>query len=54
MLGSTSVDVLLDGVPVAEAMSTGVVTVAPDMLRQIVRADASCAPAGAEIIVSYP
>jgi acetoin utilization protein AcuB len=87
-LGSTSVDVLLDGVPVAEIMSTGVVTVAPgdrvadaarvmreqkvgslpvleqgrvvgiltetDMLRQIVRADASCPPACAEIIVSYP
>jgi acetoin utilization protein AcuB len=88
VLGSTSVDVLLDGVQVAEIMSTGVVTIAPDdrladaarvmreekvgslpvleqgrvvgiltetdMLRQIVRVDASCAPACAEIIVSYP
>ena len=87
-LGSTAVDVLLDGVRVAEIMSTDVVTVEAgaslghaadimrkqrvgslpvmengrmigivtevDILRQIVRADATCVPECAEVIVSYP
>ena len=87
-LGSTRVDVLLDGVRVAEIMSTDVMTVESaasvgdaartmrenrvgslpvmedgrmvgivtevDMLRQIVRADAACAPECAEVIVPYP
>ena len=87
-LGSTGVDVLLDGVRVAEIMSTDVVTVDAgaslghaadimrkqrigslpvmesgrmigivtevDILRQIVRADATCAPECAEVVVSYP
>lgn len=87
-LGSTRVDVLLDGVRVAEIMSTDVMTVESgasvadaagtmrnrrvgslpvmengrmvgiitevDMLRQIVRADATCAPECAEVIVPYP
>lgn len=87
-LGSTAVDVLLDGVRVAEIMSTTVVTVEAgasvghaadimrkhrvgslpvvengrivgivtevDILRQIVRADATCAPECAEVIVPYP
>jgi CBS domain-containing protein len=88
VLGSTAVDVLLDGVRVAEIMSTDVVTVEAgaslghaadimrkqrvgslpvmengrmigivtevDILRQIVRADATCVPECAEVIVSYP
>ena len=88
MLGSTPVDVLLDGVRVAEIMSTDVVTVEAgasvgdaaetmrkhrvgslpvmengrmvgivtevDILRQIVRTDATTGPECAEIIVSYP
>jgi len=87
-LGSTRVDVLLDGVRVAEIMSTDVMTVEAgasvgdaagtmrkhrvgslpvmengrmvgivtevDMLRQIARADATCAPECAEVIVPYP
>jgi CBS domain-containing protein len=87
-LGSTRVDVLLDGVRVAEIMSTDLVTATPDMtlaeaaatmrnekvgslpvlehgrvvgiltetdlLRHIVRIDATCPPECAEIIVSYP
>lgn len=87
-LGSTPVDVLLDGVRVAEIMSTDVMTVESgasvgdaagtmrkhrvgslpvmengrmvgivtevDLLRQIVRANATCAPECAEIIVPYP
>jgi CBS domain-containing protein len=87
-LGSTAVDVLLDGVRVAEIMSTAVVTVEAgasvgtaadimrkhrvgslpvvedgrivgivtevDILRQIVRADATCVPECAEVIVSHP
>jgi acetoin utilization protein AcuB len=87
-LGSTRVDVLLDGVRVAEIMSTDVMTVEAgasvgdaagtmrkhrvgslpvmehgrmvgivtevDMLRQIVRADATCAPECAEVIVPHP
>jgi CBS domain-containing protein len=87
-LGSTGVDVLLDGVRVAEIMSTDVVTVDAgaslgraadimrkqrvgslpvmesgrmigivtevDILRQIVRADATCVPECAEVVVSYP
>ena len=87
-LGSTPVDKLLDGVRVAEIMSTDVMTVESDasvgdaaetmrkhrvgslpvmergrmvgivtevdILRQIVRTDATCAPECAEIIVSYP
>ena len=88
VLGSTRVDVLLDGVRVAEIMSTDVMTVEAgasvsdaagtmrkhrvgslpvmengrmvgivtevDILRQIVRADATAAPECAEVIVSYP
>ncbi|HEX4993715.1 MAG TPA: CBS domain-containing protein [Methylomirabilota bacterium] len=88
VLGSTPVDVLLDGVRVAEIMATDVMTVEAgasvgdaagtmrkhrvgslpvmengrmvgivtevDILRQIVRADATTAPECAEIIVSYP
>jgi CBS-domain-containing membrane protein len=87
-LGAISMDVLLKAVPVAEIMSTDVITVAPeetlseaawtmrkhrvgslpvmdrgrvvgiiteaDVLRHIVRADASRTPACAEIIVSFP
>jgi CBS domain-containing protein len=87
-LGSTPVEVLLDGTHVAEIMSTDVITVGPeetlteaawtmrkhrvgslpvmehgrvvgiiteaDVLRHIVRADASRTPACAEIIVSFP
>jgi CBS domain-containing protein len=87
-VGSTPVDKLLDGVRVAEIMSTDVMTVESDasvgdaaetmrkhrvgslpvmergrmvgivtevdILRQIVRTDATCAPECAEIIVSYP
>ncbi len=87
-LGSTPVDVLLDGVRVAEIMSTDVLTVEAgaslgdaadtmrkhrvgslpvvengrtvgivtevDILRQIVRADATCVPECAEVIVSSP
>lgn len=87
-LGSTRVDVLLDGVRVAEIMSIDVMTVESgasvgdaagtmrkhrvgslpvmdggrmvgiatevDILRQIVRADATCAPECAEVIVPYP
>jgi CBS domain-containing protein len=87
-LGSTRVDVLLDGVHVAEIMSTNPVTATPrmslaeaaatmrnervgslpvvehgrvvgiltetDLLRHIVRVDATCPPECAEIIVSYP
>jgi acetoin utilization protein AcuB len=87
-LGSIGVDVLLDGVRVAEIMSTDVVTVEAgaslghaaaimrkhrvgslpvmengrmtgivtevDILRQIVRVDATCVPECAEVIVSYP
>jgi acetoin utilization protein AcuB len=88
VLGSTRVDVLLDGVRVAEIMATDVMTVEAgasvsdaagtmrkhrvgslpvmengrmvgivtevDILRQIVRADATAAPECAEVIVSYP
>lgn len=87
-LGSTPVDVLLDGTHVAEIMSTDVITVESDagvgdaawtmrknrvgslpvmengrlvgiltevdVLRQIVRADATCGPECAEVIVSHP
>ena len=87
-LGTTPVDVLLDGVRVAEIMSTDVITVEADasladaawtmrknrvgslpvlengrmagvltetdVLREIVRTDATCSPACAEVIVSYP
>jgi CBS domain-containing protein len=87
-LGSAPVDVLLDGVRVAEIMSIDVMTVDSgasvgdaagtmrkhrvgslpvmelgrmvgivtevDILRQIVRADATSAPECAEVIVSYP
>jgi CBS domain-containing protein len=87
-LGSTRVDVLLDGVQVAEIMSTDLVTATPgmslaeaaasmrnekvgslpvlehgrvvgiltetDLLRHIVRIDATCPPECAEIIVFYP
>ena len=87
-LGSTRVDVLLDGVHVSAIMSSAVVTVGPgsslgeaadtmrkhrvgslpvvdkgrmvgiitevDILREIVRADATCGPECAEVIVSYP
>ena len=87
-LGSTPVEVLLDGTHVAEIMSTDVITVRPeeslteaawtmrkhrvgslpvmdhgrvvgiiteaDVLRHIVRADASRTPACAEVIVSFP
>jgi acetoin utilization protein AcuB len=86
-LGATRVDVLLDGVRVAEIMSIDVMTVESsasvgdaagtmrkhrvgslpvmdggrmvgivtevDILRQIVRADATCAPECAEVIVPY-
>ena len=88
VLGSTPVDVLLDGVRVAEIMATDVMTVEAgasvgdaagtmrkhrvgslpvmengrmvgivtevDILRQIVRADATTGPECAEIIVSFP
>ena len=88
VLGSTPVDALLDGVRVAEIMSSDVMTVEAaagvgdaagtmrkhrivslpviengrivgivtevDLLRQIARADAACAPECAEIIVPYP
>ncbi len=87
-LGSSRVDGLLDGVHVAEIMSTDMVTTASDagladaastmrkekvgslpvvengrvvgiltetdVLRHIVRADATCPPECAEIIVSFP
>ena len=87
-LGTTPVDVLLDGVRVAEIMATDVLTIESsasvadaaetmrkhrigslpvlengrvvgivtevDVLRQIVRADATCVPECAEVIVSYP
>jgi acetoin utilization protein AcuB len=87
-LGSTPVEVLLDGTHVAEIMSTDVISVGPeatlteaawtmrkhrvgslpvmehgrvvgiiteaDVLRHIVRADASRMPACAEVIVSFP
>ena len=87
-LGSTRVDVLLDGVRVSEIMSTDLVIATPstslaeaaatmrnekvgslpvledgrvvgiltetDLLRHIVRIDATCPPECAEIIVPYP
>ncbi len=87
-LGTTSVDTLFKGVPVAQIMSTDVVATAPDadladaaqrmveekvgalpvlengrvvgiltetdMLREALRADATCAQECAEIIISYP
>ena len=87
-LGSAPVDVLLDGIRVAEIISTDVMTVESgasvadaagtmrkhrvgslpvmengrvvgivtevDILRQIVRADATCVPECTEVIVSYP
>jgi CBS domain-containing protein len=87
-LGSTPVEALLDGVRVAEIMSSDVMTVEAtagvddaagtmrkhrigslpviergrivgivtevDILRQIARTDATCAPECAEIIVPYP
>jgi acetoin utilization protein AcuB len=87
-LGTTRVDVLLDGVRVAEIMSTDLVTSTPgmslteaaaimrnekvgslpvlehgrvvgiltetDLLRHIVRTDATCPPECADIIVPYP
>jgi len=87
-LGSTRVDVLLDGVQAAQIMSTDLITATPDMslaeaantmrnekvgslpvlehgrvvgiltetdlLRHIVRIDATCPPECAEIIVPYP
>jgi acetoin utilization protein AcuB len=87
-LGSAPVDVLLDGIRVAEIMSTDVMTVEAgasvgdaagtmrkhrvgslpvmehgrmvgivtevDILRQIVRADATCIPECTEVIVPYP
>ena len=87
-LGSTRVDVLLDGVRVSEIMSTDLVVATPgtslaeaaatmrnekvgslpvledgrvvgiltetDLLRHIVRIDATCPPECAEIIVPYP
>lgn len=87
-LGSTRVEVLLDGVKIAEVMSTDLVTTSPgasltevastmrtekvgslpvveggrvvgmltetDVLRHIVRVDATSPPECAEIIVSFP